>query len=379
MNSKLIAVARAWIPNKIRYWAQRYVSLTAIKLRWRADIASHSMVLSSDKNDLGIPFRFGIVKNSTQAHGSYVAACQELGVPFSVIDLSASDWLNQVNESGCTILLVWGDACLSIWNSMIKDRLEILERDVGMTVFPTMREMWFYEDKRRLAYWLAANGIPHPKTWVFYNHEECQQFITTCDLPVMFKASFGAAASGVKLFCERKKLRRFIREVFRKGFQPNGLDRRDRQWGTVLLQEYLSGVKEWRLVRVGDSFFGHLKGSADGFHSGSGLVEWDIPEERHLNFLHEVTEKGGFRSMDVDVFETIDGRLLVNELQAVFGASRSVDQMRKDGVPGRYIQNPKGSGWIFEPGDFSRNACANERIRYLIARRCESQAFGGLS
>ena len=115
-----------------------------------------------------------------------------------------------------------------------------------------------------------------------------------------------------------------------------------------------SGVKEWRLVRIGDSFFGHVKGRAAGLHSGSGLVEWDVPEERHLNFLLEVTEKGMFRSMDVDVFETTDGQLFVNELQAVFGASHSVDQMRKDGVPGRFVQNQERSGWIFEPGDFAQ-------------------------
>ncbi len=83
--------------------------------------------------------------------------------------------------------------------------------------------------------------------------------------------------------------------------------------------------------------------------------------------------------MDVDVFETTDGRLLVNELQAVFGASHSVDQMRKDGIAGRFVQKAGGSEWIFEPGDFARNACANERIRYLIACRSGVQSFGGRS
>ena len=379
MNSQWIALARAWIPRSMRYWVQKYVSFTAVKLRWTAEISTHSDVHTSDINTFSIPFRFGIIKNSMQAHGCYVAACLEMGVPFSVIDLAKSDWLEQVRRSGCDVFLVWGDPYLTIWNTMIKDRIEILKHDIGVTVFPTTREMWFYEDKCRLAYWLEANGIPHPRTWVFFNLDECQQFIETCDLPVMFKASFGAVASGVRLFHDRDKLRRFIRNVFQKGFLPDGHDRRDRQWGTVLLQEYLPGVKEWRLVRIGDSFFGHVKGRAAGLHSGSGLVEWDVPEERHLNFLLEVTEKGMFRSMDVDVFETTDGQLFVNELQAVFGASHSVDQMRKDGVPGRFVQNQERSGWIFEPGDFARNACANERIRYMIAERCGAQACEDVS
>jgi len=356
------------------------VCLTPLKLRWNEELSSHSGILSSDNNSSGTPFRIGIIKNSMQAHGSYVAACLEMGVPFRVIDITKSDWLDRVRESSCEAILVWGDPYLSIWNSMIKDRIEILDREMGITVFPTTREMWFYEDKRRLAYWLATNAIPHPRTWVFYDLDECRQFVASCDLPIVFKASFGAVASGVRLFHDRDKLRRFVGKVFEKGILPNGFDRRDRQWGTVLLQEYVSVAKEWRLVRIGDSFFGHVKGCVGGFHSGSGVVEWDVPEERHLNFLLEVTEKGKFRSMDVDVFETTDGRLLVNELQAVFGASHSVDQMRKDGIAGRFIQKAGSSEWMFEAGDFARNACANERVRYLIACRSEEikQEHGGV-
>jgi hypothetical protein len=71
--------------------------------------------------------------------------------------------------------------------------------------------------------------------------------------------------------------------------------------------------------------------------------------------------------MDVDVFETTRWSAAVNELQAVFGASHSVDQMGKDG---KVCAKAVNSEWIVEPGDFARNVCANERIRYLIACRC---------
>ncbi len=80
-----------------------------------------------------------------------------------------------------------------------------------------------------------------------------------------------------------------------------------------------------------------------------------------------VTEVGQFKSMAVDVFETPDGSLLINELQTVFGASTAVDQMRKDGQPGRMVRNAQGE-WDFEFGDFSRNACCDERVRYALSR-----------
>src|SRR5438309_3428217 len=120
------------------------------------------------------------------------------------------------------------------------------------------------------------------------------------------------------------------------------------------------------MVRIGNSFFGHPKGRIGDFHSGSGAVLWDVPEPRHLDFLAAVTDKGGFYSMDVDVFETREGHLMVNELQTVFGTGYSIDQLRVNGVPGRFVRKPPHDEWVFEPGDFARNACANERIRYII-------------
>ena len=58
--------------------------------------------------------------------------------------------------------------------------------------------------------------------------------------------------------------------------------------------------------------------------------------------------------------------LLVNELQTVFGASHSVHQLKVNGEPGRFVRGGNGGEWVFEPGDFARNACANERVRYVL-------------
>lgn len=361
----LANLARRWLPPPVRYAVQRRLNLTGMKLAQREQEDPNAGVVASDDNTLGSPYRFGVLRNAAHYHSTYVSACLEMGVPFRVLDIYAEDWLDRVVGSGCDVFLVWPDAFLSIWGRMLKDRVEVMERDLGLVVFPSGAEMWPYEDKRRMAYWLQAHDVPHPRTWVFYDLAECEEFVTGCELPIVFKASFGASASGVRIFRDRRRLRRFVRRVFSSGFLPNGFDRRDRQWGSVLLQEYLRDVREWRMVRIGSSFFGHGKGRVGDFHSGSGAVDWSTPEPRHLELLERVTDLGGFRSMNVDVFELPDGKLLVNELQAVFGASYAVDQLRVDGVAGRFVRSGDG-GWTFEPGDFARNACANERIRWLI-------------
>jgi hypothetical protein len=185
--------------------------------------------------------------------------------------------------------------------------------------------------------------------------------------------AMGSSARGVNIVRDRRTLRRLVNRAFSCGHVPPGHDHRDALRGSILFQEFLPGIREWRLVRIGDSYFGHPKGRVGDFHSGSGVAEWDVPEPRHLDFLHQVTERGRFVSMAVDTFETPDGRLLVNELQTVFGASTSVDQLKVDGVPGRMVREAEGD-WRFESGDFARNACANERVRQALLRWCSPSA-----
>ena len=359
--SAWLKFVRRWVPPRVRHTVQRFVSLQALKLRDRERNNPLADMVSSDENREGSPVRFGIVRNMAQYHRHFVQACLEESVPFRVLDLYRDDWLSIVQNSGCRVLLVWPDAIRTDWSTMIKDRVAVLEA-LGYPAVPSSAEIWMYEDKKRMAYWLQAQGLPHPRTWIFYDRDAAECFVAKCALPVVLKTNFGAAGAGVWILRRRGALRSAVRRAFTRGFVPAGHERRDRQWGSVILQEFLPEVREWRMVRIGDASFGHPKGRRGEFHSGSGRVEWDLPEPRHLDLLHRVTEAGGFRSMDVDVFETPDGRLWVNELQAVFGASLAIDQLRRDGVPGRMIRTVDGS-WRFESGDFARNACANARIR----------------
>lgn len=361
-----VDLARRLIPKRMRYAVQRVVSLSDVKRRYAVRSDPLAGVQGSDTNTWGSPIMFGIVKNRTLDYTRFVTACMELGVPFRVLDFFASDWLARVEASGCDVLLAWPDASSPISARILKDRLDLLERERGITVVPSAAERWMYEDKVRMADWLRAQAVPHPQTWVFAERAEAETFAATCPLPIVTKTSFGAQATGVRILRNRAAVRSTVARAFGRGLAPDGSDHRDRQREIVLFQEYLDVAHEWRLVRIGDAYFGHPKGLRGEFRSGSGRVEWDVPEARHLDFLHEVTELGSFRSMDVDVFETVSGALLVNELQTVFGASTSVDQLRVDGVAGRMVR--RDGAWVFEAGDFARNACANARVLDVLGQ-----------
>jgi hypothetical protein len=361
-----VDVVRRWVPRRLRYAIQRVVSLGAVKQHYYMRRDPLASVTGSDDDAYGSPVRVGIIRNRAQLHSRFVQACLELGVPFRVIDLAAPEWLDAVRRSGCELFLVWPEVTTTPLAKLIKDRCDLLEQQMGKAVTPSLRERWMYEDKIRLYDWLRVHELPHPRTWLFFDRDDARTFAERCDLPIVFKTSFGAAASGVRTIATRRVLRRAVDRAFGAGHTPAGFDKRDKQWGSLILQEHLTVRKEWRLVRVGDAYFGHPKGRLGAFHSGSGRVEWDVPEPRHLDLLHAVTELGGFRGMDVDVFETDDGRLLINELQTVFGARTSVDQLRVDGVAGRMTRD--ADGWTFEPGDFARNACANARVIDALER-----------
>ncbi|MDI5934163.1 hypothetical protein [Halomonas kalidii] len=367
MSADWVDLARRWVPRELRCAVQRHVSLTEVKRRYFARCDPLSEVTAGDVNRYGSPVRVGILKSRVQRHTHYVRACQEMGVPFRVVDIAHPDWLEHVIDSGCRLFLAWPDASLGPYARLFKDRCELLERDLGMSVVPGRIESWMYEDKVRTCDWLRVHRIPHPRTWIFFEAHQAREFARHCPLPIVFKTRFGAAACGVRIVRRRRILERLVRRAFAGGHVPAGHDRRDREWGSLLLQEYLPALREWRMVRIGDSYFGHLKGCVDGLHSGSGRVEWESPGHRQLELLHRITEAAGFRSMDIDMFETPDGTLLVNELQTVFGASVSIDQLRLDGTPGRMVRDGDG-GWRFEAGDFARNACANERLRYALER-----------
>ncbi|HHQ48378.1 MAG TPA: hypothetical protein ENK19_05780, partial [Acidobacteria bacterium] len=152
MRGGWVDAARRWVPRSVRHAVQRVVPMTGVKVRYAARNNSLASITGSDENPFGAEVVVGIIRNAMQYHQHYVRACLEMGVPFRVLDLGGPDWIEQIERSGCGVFLVWPDAHLPSWNAMIKDRVEVMERDLGLDVFPTAAEIWLYEDKRRMAY-----------------------------------------------------------------------------------------------------------------------------------------------------------------------------------------------------------------------------------
>jgi len=309
--------------------------------------------------------RLGIVTDVMMRHSYYEAACLELGVPYELVDITGPDWVDVVSQADCAAYLVRPYVLTSPGKRLYDDRVRIMAEEMGKFIFPSVKALWLYESKRRGAGWLAANDVPQPKTWCFNEYRAALAFGDSCELPMLFKTDLGSESTGVKLFRTRADLRRLVKRCFSKGVAAAGYDVAGNVTGEVLLQEFIPDAREWRMVRIGNSYFGHRKGKLGDFHSGSKIIEFDTPPERLLRFAKDVTDKGPFENMALDILERESGEYLVIELHCYFGCN-SPHVMLVDGAPGRYRYSSASDSWTFEPGDFNRNASCNLRVKTLI-------------
>jgi len=327
----------------------------------------------------------------------WIKACESMkdSVDWAVVNITKSSWLQDILGGSFDGILATPSGNSISFKILYDERVTILNKVCGIPVFPSLEEILIYENKKYLSYWLEANRIPHPKTWIFYSEEEALQFIRTKVFPIVAKTNIGASGSGVTILYSLSEGQKYIAKAFsgegikrkvgpkwrRKGFAKRVITklvnlrelkvklasyrmaRAEIQKDFILLQEYIPHSYEWRCVRIGDSFFAHKKLKYRDKASGSLLKKYDPPPFELLNFIKEITDLKGFKSQAIDVFVSENGTYLVNEMQCIFGQSDPY-QMLINGQPGRYIFD-KGE-WIFEAGNFTEFECFLLRLQTFV-------------
>ena len=330
--------------------------------------------------------RLAILENeAADDHLLWIKACEQMkqSVEWTVVNITKSSWLQDILSGSFDGLLATPTGYSVSFKILYDERVTILNSVCGIPVFPSLEEIIIYENKKYLSYWLAANNIPHPQTWVFYFEKEAMDFIRNASFPIVAKTNIGAGGSGVLILYSKSELEKYINRTFsgagikrkagpkwrRKGFtsrviaklmDPRELRlriwkyrsaRSEIQKDFVLLQEYIPHTFEWRCVRIGDSFFAHKKLIYQDKASGSLLKSYDSPPVDLLNFVKQITDRRGFQSQAVDIFVSGNGAYLVNEMQCIFGQS-DPHQMLVNGQPGRYCF--ENGGWVFQAGEFNK-------------------------
>jgi len=342
-------------------------------------------------------YHFVILANeSTDEHEVWVNACKDYPgkVSWRVVDLTRDTWLEEIRKGPVDYLLAKPGGTLEHFKLLYDERLRILADELGYPVYPPLPEIYIYENKRYFSFWLKAKEIPHPETHVFYHRDEALQFADHAPLPIVAKLNIGASGNGVVILKDRSSAADYVHKIFGEGVGSRTGPRMDKgkllqravhmlmnpaklkarlskyksvaanpQKGFCIFQEFIPHSFEWRVVRIGDSFFAHKKMVKGEKASGSLIKGYENPPLSLFDFSKEVTDKVQFRSQALDIFETADGRYLVNEMQCIFGQSDPY-QMLVDGKPGRYIHD--GSQWVFEEGMFNQNESFNLRIEDIF-------------
>jgi hypothetical protein len=323
-------------------------------------------------------------------------ACEKINAEHIVVDISKANWQDLIENYQPNILLTRPAGLTSPFKILYDERLEILVNELDYFCFPSLKEVLIYENKKYFSYWLKANKIPHPKTEVFYYKKEALEWsqYSEVQLPIVAKTNIGASGSGVVILETSEELQSYIKSTFsgkgatkrigpnlKKGrilqrgirllSKPKALFKKidvykaralDIQKDFVLFQEYIPHVFEWRVVRMGDSFFAHKKLLLGKMTSGSLLKDYGNPPLKLLDFVKAITDKHQLYSQAVDVFESPKG-YLVNEMQCIFGQSDTFLMKVEDSI-GRYLF--ENGEWKFEVGDFNTNESYDLRLQTAI-------------
>lgn len=323
---------------------------------------------------MNTPLTLGILTTPGGWETHYINACKELGVPYKIIDIVSDDWYEQTVNSGVDGLLVRPAGTNEVIKQLYSERLFFIEQYLKIPLYPSYLGVQLYENKRMQHYWMTAHGINHPVTHIFYDRKSALEFfMQTNAWPFVFKPNLGGSAEGVFLIRNRRQAKRVVNRLFtRYRFFNPGIRRwrtyrygvrlpvmEDVQRNYLFVQEFVEAKCEWRIIKAGNTYFGHQKLSDGKFFSGSGRVGWVQPPMELLHLAKHISELSGIRALNIDLFETPGGEYILNEIQTIWGGKLPY-QMRIHDEPCRYVE--KEGEFVLENGIFHTNRGCNLRV-----------------
>ena len=335
-----------------------------------------------------------ILRNeNTDSSKRWETSCKNANIEYNIIDLTSHNWYKQVlnDDADCFLLKPSGETFK--YKTLYDERLYVISQVMKRKVYPSFKEVLIYENKRMLASFLQGANIPMPETTIFYNKSEALCFANKTSLPIVAKTGIGASGTGVKIIKTKFNLVKYINQAFGKGIKrrlgpnrntgninswskkayanPSFFVRKikkyleiykDTQKGFLILQEYIPHDYEWRIVKIGDSWFGHQKVKDGEMASGTKGIDYIPPPQDLLDFCKKICDENDFSCMAIDIFEHPTKGYVVNELQTIFGHVQDFI-LQIDGKIGRYIYN---NGWVFEEGNFNTNESYDLRLKHAL-------------
>lgn len=331
--------------------------------------------------------------NNPEMSRKWELACEKKQLKYKPINLLRDDWFDMLRKFHPDFCVTRPPGDIQLNKKIFDEKIFFLENFTNYKVYPGFLATYIYENKSALNWFLETNNIPHPKTFVSSSKEEAISYIQQSKTPIVAKTIIGAAGSGVKIFHLKSKAQDYVEKAFKTGIKrrygPNRKTGSPKSWmkkavaspdyffkklrqykernqdvqkNMVLFQEYIPHDYEWRIAKIGASYFTYKKLKIGEMTSGSKEFEYGPPPKELLGFTKQLCERFNFSFMTVDVFYS-GGQIYVNELQTIFGHKNPYICKVND-KPGRYIH--QNGEWIFEAGNFNTNESYDLRLETAV-------------
>lgn len=249
---------------------------------------------------------------------------QEAGHDVREVDVYRSDILDQLR--GCHGFM-WRHAHTPGMRQIAKRLLPVIERELGLVVYPDQNTCWHYDDKIAQKYLLETVGIPTPKTWIWFDKDLALKWARTAEYPLVLKLWAGAGSSNVRLVPSYSDAEKWILRLF-----VNGVENLDElrlkplkglikallllyrgeipcPWelhkNYVLFQKFLPGNDfDTRITVIGKKAFGFRRFNRpeDFRASGSGIIDHDPAkiDMETVRLAFDVSRKLNTQSIAID-------------------------------------------------------------------------------
>lgn len=326
--------------------------------------------------------RLGILKSFKAIEflvKEYALACEYLGVDYTYIDIINDNWIDNIKKANIDGVLVRIKGNIQEQKAFFDEVVYIISDVLKIPVYPSKNELFLYENKRLYYYFLKSKKLPHVPTYVVYDKKRSLDIIEKMNYPIVLKMNSGSSASGVFIIKSKIRAKIIVHKIFgildeRLSFGNTPYSRKYlipipkfglAQKHYIIIQPFIKIKWEWRIIKIGNSYFGYKRLLEGNFTNNPNNVEYAKPPIELLNMTKKICDEENFDSMSIDIFEDYNEKYYINEMQSLFGSFTEY-QMKIENVPGRYVYN--NNSYLFEEGIFNKYGSNILRVEHFVEK-----------
>lgn len=293
--------------------------------------------------------RIGIHPDPIEYNGYYILGSYFLryrrfleynNIPFKIINLRKSDWLNQCKDID---ILVASYASEPSRLNELQAKIGILEKYHRILCYPSAKDLWSYEDKTRIYYLVNEYGLKHARTFISHDQDEALDFVRSATYPLVSKIKTGSCSRGVELVKNKEQAARIVQQNF--GLGRKALWTYSYEKDYIYFQEFIKDATyDLRVFMVGDIIAGYrrkMKGN-DFRASGAGLLDRRLFPQDALESALALKKKWDTTILAVDFVDTNKSQEhKIIEASISFGLDYP-EYLEQDGKRVFYVQTTKG-------------------------------------